>query len=618
MEVAQSYSTSNIPGKKTDTDVGEEFLANVEQNEGAKLLMAWTATIRMDGDELDKLVYTVNKTLRECYDAFVEERKNHPAKYNATSAQQNRGTLSNAVFDWAVEWISNKVTQGMHQEVVLEAFQDHKAYMCPPSLDKANTLYGQAVGSKDVEYEDPLAQNYMLRLHTLTKLLGSPLHVISRYNKGSDDKHDCCLSSSQAFSQASMTASVEVKKAATGSAEKELVGQLLRRIRSVQKDQGGRKRFTFLGFLKNRLLVLHQTETERRIYIQPHVCSWTVGSDKGGLKLLLCLLNWTHAEHGGIPSTIAWNSLIVEEKTGDYDLSNEGKITVVPKAYRDNKQIVWRVERSDPNTQYVIAVKAFPKGADHRDHEYTTLTELAKADVKHVVRPVFKGTMEVDGSEVPVLGIFPIGERITRELEEHVILGCLRDVHRALYASFNAKVLHGDVSPHNMIQYDGADGTEGYLIDFDASLIAGNSGGLSGKWPYFSRKLHSCMLQQRRSNEVTTEEQEIEDDWESLFYCMLHFARDSERLPWEGSVGKHYSCSDMYAMKCALFCREQSYFEYKLHHVSPLFRKCLTEMRDFVLDRAISSTENESVEEKIKQRYDKLDYMFCQWLGEAQ
>ncbi|KAG2740863.1 hypothetical protein P692DRAFT_20684076, partial [Suillus brevipes Sb2] len=122
----------------------------------------------------------------------------------------------------------------------------------------------------------------------------------------------------------------------------------------------------------------------------------------------------------------------------------------------------------------------------------------------------------------------PCGEPLSKYSTKRELLIAFRDfvvAHKGMVAK---NVLHGDLSPNNLIIHEG----RGYFIDFDhAQIIAlGNTSVRfrgTGTAPYMSirllRYLHSMYKQQGQDPEMMMPEQTASDDLESLFYIFVDF-----------------------------------------------------------------------------------------------
>ncbi|KAG2028718.1 kinase-like domain-containing protein [Suillus americanus] len=125
----------------------------------------------------------------------------------------------------------------------------------------------------------------------------------------------------------------------------------------------------------------------------------------------------------------------------------------------------------------------------------------------------------------------PCGLPLTTFKSVPELLNVFQDVvvaHETMVS--NRKVLHGDLSPNNLIIHEG----KGYFIDFDHAKFLTNNKALesrgTGTIPYMSCRLLKLIGDFPSS---TTIEHKASDDLESLFYIFLEFT-----LLYEGPGGK--------------------------------------------------------------------------------
>lgn len=120
----------------------------------------------------------------------------------------------------------------------------------------------------------------------------------------------------------------------------------------------------------------------------------------------------------------------------------------------------------------------------------------------------------------------PCGEPLSAFSTKRELISAFRDFVVAHKAMIGRNVLHGDLSPNNLIIHEG----RGFFVDFDhAHIIAQGSTSVhsngSGTVPYMSICLHRAIIAIARDKGLGNMmvEQTASDDLESLFYIFVEF-----------------------------------------------------------------------------------------------
>ncbi|KAG2114940.1 hypothetical protein BD769DRAFT_1673246 [Suillus cothurnatus] len=128
----------------------------------------------------------------------------------------------------------------------------------------------------------------------------------------------------------------------------------------------------------------------------------------------------------------------------------------------------------------------------------------------------------------------PCGEPLSTFSSKRELISAFRDFIVALKAMFEKKVLHGDLSPNNLIIHEG----RGFFIDFDhAQIIAqcndGDRARGTGTLPYMSIRLLRYLHSNLTEKDMVMKGQTASDDLESLFYIFVEFV-----TTYDGPHGK--------------------------------------------------------------------------------
>ena len=239
-------------------------------------------------------------------------------------------------------------------------------------------------------------------------------------------------------------------------------------------------------------------------------------------------------------------------------------------------------------------MKVCPK----RDHDDKTLMEWnilkhiwnaahLEPGVARVPKPIFLASIENgESTAFSVLGMTPVLRDVddTDDLPQIFL-----DVLAALDQCKRAEVLHRDISSDNILVSAGTDTSRpvGYLIDFNVAVkfsdvdVPLRLSEVTGKWNYLSRAQHVRALYYSQFNKVKGFKQHDEmDDYESLFYTLLHFVlrRHGRKLPWK--TAKKFK---KYLLKEAVFQEESWAHFMALYGVEEKWRVTLNNLRKCIL-----------------------------------